>query len=109
MKIDIKNMEEVPFEHFKGGEGRLLGKMYFDGTNRILFARLEPGCSIGLHEHDTSCEAIFVTAGCGTEIYDGVKEEVKVGDVCYCPKGHSHTLINTGDEILEFHAFIPAQ
>lgn len=109
MNIDFSKIEEARMDHFKGGEGALLARMFFDGTNRIMKARLEPGSSIGLHEHDTSCEVMFITEGRGTVIIDGEKMTVKAGDVHYCPKGHSHTLINDSDAILAFNAVVPAQ
>ena len=109
MKVDFNNIEESLFPNFKGGEKEFAAKMFFDGLNRIMKGRLTPGASIGLHTHDTSSEIIFITKGSGCVIYDGEKIALNAGDVHYCPKGHSHTLINDSDSDLEFSAVVPQQ
>lgn len=63
MIIDFNKIEEQSIPNFKGGEKSLEARMYFDGTNRVLKGRLQPGASIGLHTHDDSCEMIFLTRG----------------------------------------------
>ncbi len=109
MIVDFNKIEEQRLERFKDGEGSLLARMYFDGTNRIMKARLEPGSSIGLHTHDTSCEVIFIIKGNGSVLYEGERIALSEGDCHYCPKGHTHSLINDSDAILEFTAVVPAQ
>lgn len=109
MIIDFEHIEEKAMPNFKGGEKETLAKMYFDGSNRILFGRLHPGASIGLHVHDTSSEVIFITKGEGHVLYDGEMLPVKAGTVHYCPKGHEHSLINDSQADLEFHAVVPQQ
>ena len=49
MNLDYSQIEFEPFEHFKGGEGTMFAKMFFDGTVRILRAYLPVGASIGYH------------------------------------------------------------
>lgn len=109
MLIDFNSIEEKAFPAFKGGEKELNAKMFFDGQNRVMQARLLPGASIGMHTHDTSSEIMFFTEGCGSVIIDGEKFAVKAGDVHYCPKGHTHTLINDSDAELKFSAVVPQQ
>lgn len=109
MKIDFNGMDEQRIPHFKGGEKEFNARMYFDGTNRIMKGRLEPGASIGLHTHDTSSEIMFITKGSGSVIYDGERISLTAGDVHYCPKGHEHTLINDSQSDLEFSAVVPQQ
>ncbi|MDO5442508.1 MAG: cupin domain-containing protein [Bacteroidia bacterium] len=109
MIINYDSIEEQALPHFKGGEKEFHARMFFDGLNRIMKGRLEPGASIGLHIHDTSSEIMFITKGEGHVIYDGEKIALKAGDVHYCPKGHEHTLINDGDGDLEFSAVVPQQ
>ena len=65
MLLDFNHMPEESFPHFKNGDGSLEGKMFFDGTNRILHGRLTPGSSIGLHKHEGNCEIIYVLSGHG--------------------------------------------
>lgn len=109
MIIDFDATQEQVLEHFKGGERELYAHMFFDGLNRIMKARLEPGASIGLHKHDTSSEVFFFTKGHGCVLYDGQKLPVGEGGVHYCRKGHSHSLINDSDQALEFWAVVAEQ
>ena len=102
----------MPFEvypNFKGGEKCLKAQMYWDGRVRILHGILEPGASIGEHVHETNCEILFVTAGEGMIIDDGVASPIRAGQCTYCAKGHRHSLVNSGGEVLEFYASVPEQ
>ena len=65
MKVEFGAIEETAIPGFKGGEGVTHARMFADGRNRIMRGRLEPGCSIGLHTHEGSCEMIFVLSGEG--------------------------------------------
>ncbi len=109
MTIDFNSMEAASIPNFKGGEKELSVKMFFDGTNRIMNAVLQPGASIGMHTHETSSEIIFITQGCGTVVEDGKSTEIGAGQCHYCPKGHTHSLINTGSGPLHFLAVVPEQ
>ena len=107
--IDFKNMPDTILPRFKGGEGQLTAKMFADDANRILYATLAPGHSIGLHTHDTSSEIMYFLAGKGTVTTDGVAEIVSPGLCHYCKKGSAHTLVNDGEEELVFFAVVPQQ
>ena len=107
--IDFKNMPDTILPRFKGGEGQLTAKMFADDANRILYATLAPGHSIGLHVHDTSSEIMYFLAGKGTVTTDGVAEVVAAGLCHYCQKGSAHTLVNDGEEELVFFAVVPQQ
>lgn len=107
MIIDFNSMPVTALPNFKGGEKELNAKMYFDGTHRILHGELQPGASIGMHTHDTSSETIFIISGEGTIIENGEASAITAGQCHYCPKGHTHSLINTGSETLVFHAVVP--
>lgn len=109
MKIDFANMEEKQLPHFKGGEKLFHAKMYTDELGKIMRGRLEPGASIGLHTHDTNSEIIYILKGSGKVIYDDTQETLNFGDCHYCPKGHTHSLINDSDADLEFFAVVPEQ
>lgn len=109
MIIDFNKIEEQNIPNFKGGEKSLDARMYFDGKNRILKGRLQPGASIGLHTHEGSCEMIFLTKGTATVIYDGERLTLLEGQCHYCPENHSHTLINESNEEIQFTAIVPAQ
>ena len=107
--IDFQNIPDTVLPRFKGGEGQMAAKMLTDDLNRILYATLAPGHSIGLHTHDTSSEIMYFLSGKGTVITDGTPETVAPGLCHYCKKGSSHTLINDGDEDLIFFAVVPQQ
>lgn len=109
MKIDYVAMEEAQIPHFKGGEGALGAKMFFDGTNRILVGRLEKGSTIGYHRHDTSSEIIYILSGTGTCLTEEGTEVLEPGTCHYCPKGKAHSLRNEHDEVLVFFAVVPEQ
>ncbi|MBD5168640.1 MAG: cupin domain-containing protein [Oscillibacter sp.] len=109
MLIEFDKMEEQTIPHFQGGEGTFLTKMRVDELGKILRGRLEPGSTIGLHTHDTSSEIIYILAGKGRVLYDGEYEPLSAGSCHYCPKGHSHSLINDSDALLEFFAVVPVQ
>ena len=76
---------------------------------KIMHGRLEPGSSIGLHSHETNSEVIYVLSGTAEFIYDDGTETVSAGECHYCPKGHSHSMMNNGDEDLIFFAVVPEQ
>lgn len=109
MLIDFDAMEETVIPHFQGGEGDFHAKMRVDELGKILRGTLEPGSTIGLHTHDASSEIIYILAGKGKVLYDGVYEPLSAGSCHYCPKGHAHSLINDSDALLEFFAVVPVQ
>lgn len=109
MKIDFNTIEEQCIPAFKGGEKEFRVKMYTDELNKIMKGRLVPGASIGMHTHEGNSEIMFITKGCGYVIFDGEKIALQAGDVHYCPKGHSHSLVNDSDADLEFSAVVPQQ
>lgn len=109
-------METTVLPAFKGGEKEFSAKMFFDGTNRIFKGTLFPGASIGIHTHEDSCEMIFIISGNGTLLERSQEDQketvssVSSGECLYCPKGHTHSLMNTDPENdLVFYAAVPAQ
>ena len=64
----------------------------------MLCGKLEPGSTIGYHIHDTSSEIIFILSGKADYIMDDSTEIALPGQAHYCPKGHSHSMINNYDE-----------
>lgn len=109
MIIDFKDINDTVIKNFKGGEKEVSARMHVDEKNRIMYGRLIPGASIGLHTHDTSSEIIYVLQGTAKVLYDGKYEEVKKGMCHYCPKGHSHSFINDGNEDVIIFAVVPEQ
>ena len=109
MLIDFSSMETEIIPRFMGGEGEIHAQMRVDERNRILHGILPPGSSIGYHTHETSSEIIYILSGTGKVKYDDGEEAVSAGQCHYCPKGHSHALINNSGEPLEFFAVVPNQ
>ena len=108
MLIEFEKMgETVP--RFQGGEGDFRARMHADGLGKILQGVLEPGCSIGLHTHESSSEIIYILSGTGRVLCDGVYEPLAAGSCHYCPKGHAHSLINDSQGALTFFAVVPNQ
>lgn len=68
--------------------------------------RLEPGCSIGYHEHENETELFYFLAGRGTVMDDDREVMVCAGDVMSTPSGHGHSVKNDGAEPLVFVAAI---
>ncbi len=50
----------------------------------------EPGARSNWHTHPLG-QTLIVTAGCGwTQCEDGLRVEIRPGDVIWCPPGHRH-------------------
>lgn len=109
MLLDFNAMEETAVPRFLDGEGVTHLRMRVDELGKILRGTLEPSSSIGLHTHETSSEIIYILSGTGKVKYDDGEEPLKPGDCHYCPKGHTHSLINDSDGLLEFFAVVPFQ
>lgn len=107
--INFNNIPETVMHEFLGGRGDTLARISDDGKNKIMKITLAPGCSIGLHRHETSSEIILVLEGEGRAILDGKEETVRVGECHYCPRGSEHTFINEGETDLIFFAVVPVQ
>ncbi|MDO8686300.1 MAG: cupin domain-containing protein [Clostridiales bacterium] len=105
MTVDVK-------EKMRGGEGTVNIKHIFlkdemRGKVRLTgHIVLEPGSSIGLHEHVDEEELYYIIRGKGTVTDNGVTTEVAVGDAVLTGGGASHTIINNSTEPLEFIAII---
>ena len=109
MKVEFSQLEETVIPNFMGGEGHIRARMRVDSNGKIMHGVLEPRCSIGMHTHETSSEIIYILSGTGKALYDDGVDLLAIGDCHYCPKGHSHSLINDGTEPLEFFAVVPEQ
>lgn len=99
-------------ENMAGGTGRvivkeLLGEKELNGKCG-LFAEvtIEPGCSLGYHEHHGESETYYILSGEGNYDDNGSLRPVKAGDVTYTPDGCGHAMFNSGEENLVFMALI---
>ncbi len=99
-------------ENMQGGEGhviikRILGEKELNGKCG-LYAQvtIEPGCSLGYHEHHNESETYYIISGEGEYDDNGTKRMVKAGDMTFTPDNCGHGLKNTGTEDLVFMALI---
>ena len=99
-------------ENMAGGQGhalikRLLDEKRLNGKCRLYAeVTLEPGCSLGYHEHHNESETYYILRGEGDYNDNGVIRPVKAGDVVFCDDGEGHGLLNNGKEDLKFIALI---
>ena len=89
------------YEKRAGGKGHvfiepLLGEKELAGKCG-LYARvtLEPGCSLGYHEHQGESETYYILEGQGLYSDNGQEVAVKAGDTMFCPSGEGHAIENT--------------
>ncbi|MFA0815730.1 MAG: cupin domain-containing protein [Anaerofustis sp.] len=109
MNIKFDQTEETILPNFRGGEKEFSVRTFQDSANKILYGKLIPGASIGLHAHETNSEIIYILSGAGKMLTDGEWETLSVGICNYCPKGHAHSMVNDGDEDLVFFAVVAEQ
>jgi quercetin dioxygenase-like cupin family protein len=109
MIIDFKNLPEMVNKNFNGGEKEVSFRAYADDKNRIMYGTLVPGASIGLHTHTEGSEIVYVLQGEATAYCDGKEEKLLPGTAHYCPKGHSHTVINNSKADMIFFSVVIRQ
>lgn len=99
-------------ENMAGGEGHTLIEQLLtdeqrgNGCRMFSEVTLEPGCSLGCHEHHSESEAYYILSGEGIYQDNGKEYPVKAGDVTFCGDGDAHGLKNTGSSELKFIALI---
>jgi len=99
-------------EQMRGGKGKveithIFTNEEFKGKARLCAQiTLEPGCSIGLHEHVNEDEIFYFIKGEGRVIDNGKEYFIKAGDSLLTGGGDSHSVENTGCELLVFVAII---
>lgn len=99
-------------EHMRGGDGQVLIDNLFEkdellGRSRMLSRlTLEPGCGVGVHQHDNEQEYFYIIKG--NPVYYDDDEEIQLyeGDSTLCEDGHSHGIVNRSDETVEILACI---
>ena len=110
----VTRSENCPVRHecIRNGNGLIHLKDLTDKAGLYnhgrLFAHLtvEPGRSIGYHDHEHETEFFYILKGEGVFDDNGTKITVYPGDVCSTGYGASHSLENVSDEPLEFIALI---
>ena len=99
-------------ENMCGGEGHVIVKRILDAKELNgkcgLYAQvtIEPGCSLGYHEHHNESETYYIISGEGEYDDNGEIRTVKPGDVTYTSDGKGHSLENKSQNDLVFIALI---
>ena len=111
--VRTRNEQAVEFRCIRGGRGeaemhKILNsaeELYGKGRmfNHMILA---PGNSIGEHRHEGDNEIFYFLKGSGTYCDNGNLVRVFPGDTAICNSGEFHSLVNDGDEPLEFIALI---
>ena len=100
-------------ENHMGGKGHLTIRHILN-TNEELYDKgrtfchtvLEPGASIGYHQHNGEFETYYILSGTAKLCDNGEDVILHAGDVAYTPDGSFHGIENIGDEPLELIALI---
>ena len=105
-------METIRVEKMCGGEGHvlikhILNEEQLNGKCRLYAeVTLEPGCSLGFHEHHGESETYYIISGKGIYSDNGELRMVQAGDMTFTPDGKGHAMTNSGEENLVFMALI---
>jgi mannose-6-phosphate isomerase-like protein (cupin superfamily) len=111
MVIQRKNMRTEVKEKMRGGDGSAAFVYLVECENekniRLLAElTLQPGCSIGNHCHEAETEYYIILSGSGMVNDNGAETPVQAGDTIITGNGASHSISNTGNVPLVFHAVI---
>ena len=105
-------MEIQRIENMCGGNGHvflkpILNEKQLNGKCGLYAeVTLEPGCSLGYHEHHGESETYYILSGKGIYSDNGELRMVEAGDMTFTPDGKGHALTNAGEENLVFMALI---
>jgi len=111
----IKNSSEMIREikdQMRGGKGsieltHIFMKDELKGKARLVAkVTLNPGCSIGIHEHVAEEEIYYIIKGKGLVNDNGTEQVVSVGDAVLTGNGAYHSIENIDNVTLEMLAVI---
>ena len=107
MLIDFSSIIETVKHNVRGGEKSVGMRAFEDGDIKFIIIKLEPGASIGYHQHVDNCELFYGVEGKGKVIVEDGEEKIEPGLCHYCPMGKHHSLVNDSDADLVVFAVIP--
>lgn len=105
-------------EKVRGGAGQMLVKTALSpkeaqdkhAIKEISFRVLEPGNSVGMHQHDNDEDVYLIVSGEATFTDDdGTEYVLHTGDMTICRDGKSHAIANNGIESLEYFVVLGAK
>ena len=109
MLIDFNEIKPMTIPGMNGGTGMMTAQMYNDDNYRIIPTTIHPGGSIGNHTQSSGDDLNYVISGTGKAVCDGIEEELKPGVMHICPKGSSHSIINTSEDDLVILTIVVAR
>ncbi|MDO4614946.1 MAG: cupin domain-containing protein [Lachnospiraceae bacterium] len=110
----VRKEEYVVKEQLGSPEGKGKARIYHIVPEEELYGHgrmyakvvLEPGASVGWHQHVHETEPYYILSGEGEFKDLQGTTHVTAGDICTILPGESHSLENTGTEDLAFMALI---
>ena len=114
MRKTKKERTQITEPHSHGGDGILLLERLLSeesspkGVKTFARAVLEPGASVGYHEHFGESEVYYILSGEGEYQDNSDQFPIRAGDVTVTYSGNGHGIRNTGTLPLEFIALIVA-
>ena len=111
MVIRRDEMKTETREKMRGGEGSAafvhLADCEKEKNIRMLAeVTLQPGSSVGKHNHENETEYYIILSGSGMVDDNGKEVQIKTGDTIITGGGAFHSIANTGSVPLVFHAVI---
>jgi mannose-6-phosphate isomerase-like protein (cupin superfamily) len=111
MVVPRKSMKAEIRTNLREGEGKVTLTHLVPAEVRrhcSLFAELslEPGASIGYHDHQQDIEYYLITHGTGIVNDNGTEVAVRKGDVVITGNGSFHSIKNSGPGTLDLVAVI---
>ncbi|OQA15208.1 MAG: HTH-type transcriptional regulator PuuR [Firmicutes bacterium ADurb.Bin356] len=110
IRYSSKMAEEI-VENMRGGKGKIgmtpLFETKIPHLRLLSKITLEPGSSIGSHQHHDEAEVYFVLEGEAAVLDNGEEYILKPGDAHLCSSGGEHALLNKSASLTRILAIIP--
>ena len=111
MVIRRDEMKTETREKMRGGEGSAAFVHFVDcekekNIRMLAEVTLQPGSSVGKHNHENETEYYIILSGSGMVDDNGKEVQIKTGDTIVTGGGAFHSIANTGSVPLVFHAVI---
>jgi mannose-6-phosphate isomerase-like protein (cupin superfamily) len=71
----------------------------------VSYAKLQPRLSYQPHHHDDHEEVYYIINGTGKIEMGNEEVRLRDGDIIYIPENTTHSIINDGEEMIDFLAF----
>lgn len=111
MLIKKEDRVQTVIDRMRGGDGSVDKRDYLftampENAKMLAEIRLEPGCSIGAHQHVGEYEIFFCKEGEITLNDGGEEKLMHAGDCGICPDGATHGMANRTDKPAAIYAAI---